>query len=207
VGISTDFETIYDVPTLEVLLDAKNLTAQRGGRVLFSEVSVQLKPGDLRYLRGANGSGKTTLLRTLAGLTEAESGSVACSARLTYWGHSAAVKDELSARENLELLCTRSDVPTAQLDLALARVGLAARTQVLARKLSAGQRRRIGLAWLTLSGERVWLLDEPVAALDSQGVALLADLLNEHAQRGGAALVATHVDVANLAVTDEALTL
>jgi heme exporter protein A len=188
-------------------LEAKGLTAERGGRVLFSGVNVTLCAGELRYLRGDNGSGKTTLLRTLAGLTEPEHGTITRHARTTYWGHAAAVKDELTARENLELLCTNKTVSTAQVNEALARVDLGARARVLARKLSAGQRRRIGLAWLALASERVWLLDEPVAALDANAIAVLADLLNAHVRAGGAALVATHVDIAGLSVNMQALVL
>jgi heme exporter protein A len=202
-----EFETIYGVPETTPLLHAENLAAERGGRALFSNINLTLGAGELRYLRGPNGSGKTTLLRTLAGLSEPEEGTIHRHERVSYWGHTAAVKDELSAQENLEMLCTRENVPTAQIADALARVGLGARKHVLARRLSAGQRRRIGMAWLKLAGEKVWLLDEPTAALDSEGLALLAQLLATHAGQGGAALIATHVDVPNLQTTREPLTL
>ncbi len=180
------------------LLVAKALTAERGGRALFENVNVTLAPGELVALRGPNGTGKTTLLRLLAGFGEPERGEIARCAPILFWGHAAAIKDELTPIENLKLLCASEVVSATQLTAALERCGLGTRRSVLARKLSAGQRRRIGLAWLTLASAKLWLLDEPTAALDAAGLALLADVLNAHQAAGGAAIVATHQDIAGL---------
>ena len=149
-------------------------------------------------LRGPNGTGKTTLLRILAGLSAPEQGEITRAAPPLFWGHAAAIKDELTPIENLKLLCASESVSDAHMLAALDRCGLGARRHVLARKLSAGQRRRIGLAWLALASAKVWLLDEPVTALDAAGLSLLADVLNAHQQAGGAAMVATHQDIAGL---------
>ncbi len=189
------------------LICATALAAERGLRPLFSNLSLSVNAGDALYLRGANGSGKTTLLRLLAGLTHAESGEIVRPQQVLYWGHASAVKDELTAHENLCLLCANESIPAAQISAALARCGLAGRSSVLARRLSAGQRRRVGLAWLTLSSAKLWLLDEPTTALDAQGHALLAEILNAHAQAGGAAIIATHSDIAGLKSAPQVLAL
>ena len=180
------------------LLIANALSAERGGRALFERVSVSLGAGELIALRGPNGTGKTTLLRLLAGLGTPERGEIARNAPILFWGHAAAIKDELTPIENLKLLCANDAVSEAAQRAALERCGLGTRRNVLARKLSAGQRRRIGLAWLTLASAKVWLLDEPTTALDAAGLGLLADVLNAHQSSGGAAMVATHQDIAGL---------
>ena len=180
------------------LLIAEALTAERGGRALFEDISVSLLPGELLTLRGPNGTGKTTLLRLLAGLGVPERGTISRNAPILFWGHAAAIKDELTPIENLKLLCASDSVSETALTAALERCGLGKRRDVLARKLSAGQRRRIGLAWLTLASAKVWLLDEPTTALDAAGLSSLADVLNAHQSAGGAAIVATHQDIAGL---------
>jgi heme exporter protein A len=126
---------------------------------------------------------------------------------MLFWGHSAAVKDELTPEENLRLLCANYAIPAAQFLPVLERCGLGARRHVQARRLSAGQRRRIGLARLLLATAKVWLLDEPTTALDSAGQALLAEALNGLLARGGAALMATHSDLVGLKVVPRVLSL
>lgn len=180
------------------LLIAKQLCAERGGRALFEHVSISLSAGELLALRGPNGTGKTTLLRLLAGLGAPEHGEIARNAPILFWGHAAAIKDELTPIENLKLMCASESVSETALTAALDLCGLGKRRYVLARKLSAGQRRRIGLAWLTLASAKVWLLDEPTTALDAAGLGLLVDVLNAHQLAGGAAIVATHQDIAGL---------
>jgi heme exporter protein A len=143
------------------------------------------------------------LLRILAGLTEAAAGSVIRSQPFLFWGHASALKDELTAQENLELLHTHSTVQPRVVEHALARVHLENRAHVLARKLSAGQRRRVGLAWLSLANSRVWLLDEPTTALDADGVSLFTELLNAHLAAGGAAVISTHLEIASLTATPQ----
>jgi heme exporter protein A len=189
------------------LLAANDLTAERGGRALFSGVNVALQAREIVILRGANGTGKTTLLRILAGLTAAEKGRVVCSAPKLFWGHAAAIKDELTPQENLRLLCANYEIPAAQISPMLEHCGLGARRHVQARRLSAGQRRRIGLARLLLATEKVWLLDEPTTALDTAGQAILADALNQLLARGGAALIASHVDLVGLSAAPRGLSL
>jgi heme exporter protein A len=195
------------MPAQPPLLAANDLTAERGGRALFSGVSVALSAGEIIMLRGANGTGKTTLLRVLAGLSEPEAGRVLRPEPMLFWGHAAAVKDELTPEENLRLLCANYSISAAQFPPILERCGLGARRHVQARRLSAGQRRRIGLARLLLATEQVWLLDEPTTALDTAGQGILADALNGLLGRGGAALVATHSDLVGLKIAPQVLNL
>jgi heme exporter protein A len=195
------------MPAQSPLLAATDLTAERGGRALFTGVSVALSAGEIIMLRGANGTGKTTLLRVLAGLTEPEAGNVSRAAPLLFWGHAAAVKDELTPEENLRLLCANYEIPAAQFSPILERCGLGARRNVQARRLSAGQRRRIGLARLLLATENVWLLDEPTTALDTAGQAILAEAVNGLIARGGAALIATHSELIGINTAPQVLSL
>ena len=177
--------------------------------LLFRDVSFALVPGEWIAVRGPNGSGKTTLLRCAAGLTRPESGDVLWDGRdarddpgpfraqLLYAGHAAGIKDELTAMENLrEALTLRAAAPTGDaLRGALAQVGLDSHRHLPARRLSAGQRRRIGLARLVLDPAALWALDEPLTALDDAGQAIFSSLLARHLARGGLALVATHHEV------------
>jgi heme exporter protein A len=190
-------------------LEVRALAVSRGPAVLFRDLSFDMRAGELLALRGANGSGKTTLLRCVAGFTRPDSGEVlwdglpthaAAStfhAGLLYLGHLAALKDDLTAEENLDFALRLRGVvaPETAIRDALAKAGLAKRAQLPARRLSAGQRRRIGLARLHLDPAALWILDEPLAALDTEGEGLLAERLADHQGRGGLALVATHHDL------------
>ncbi len=192
-----------------VLLEARELCAKRGNVELFRGLSFAVTEGELLIVKGPNGSGKTTLLRMLCGLGEPAAGELWWrSARVSpyapelrqsviYFGHAPAVKDELTARENLEFSLSLAGLPAeiGVVEETLRQVGLYARRQVQARRLSQGQRRRLGLARLLLAQQPLWLLDEPGAALDAQGLALLARTVAEHLKRGGAALVSTHQDL------------
>jgi heme exporter protein A len=175
-------------------LEVRSLAASRGPVSLFRALSFALVAGEVAAVRGPNGSGKTTLLRCVAGLTRPDAGEIVREGDLLYAGHLAGIKDTLTARENLEFaLRMRGLAPgEAVVRDALARVGLEARQRVPARRLSAGQRRRIGLARLWVESAPVWILDEPLAALDAEGEAILGDCLQRHAAAGGLALVATH---------------
>ena len=178
---------------------------------LFRGISFRADPGQWVALRGANGSGKTTLLRCVAGLTHAEEGEVIWEgeavrrdlarfhADLLYSGHLAGIKDDLSALENLRAALALRAVRAepAALHSALADAGLGKVRHLPARRLSAGQRRRIGLARLSLDPAAIWALDEPLTALDDAGQVLFGRLLAHHLERGGVAVLATHHDLAS----------
>jgi heme exporter protein A len=176
------------------LLHTHDLCGSRGGRVLWRDLSLQLQPGEARWLRGANGSGKTTLLRTLAGLRQPDSGRVERGV-LRYLGHAPGVPDALTPAEHLAFAAQLQGGATAQAQAeALQRWGAKAWVRRPARTLSQGQRRRAALAVLALpqSAGTVWLLDEPFDALDTEGVATLAALMSAHAAAGGAVLFTCH---------------
>jgi heme exporter protein A len=187
-------------------LEARGLACSRGPVTLFRDVSFAVVSGEWIALRGANGSGKTTLLRCIAGLTQADAGDVlwegapvssnaaAFHHSLSYGGHLAGIKDDLTADENLAALVALRGTPAnaeARRD-ALARVGLDKRRHLQARRLSAGQRRRIGLARLALERAPLWALDEPLTALDDEGQRLFEGMLADHIAAGGVAVIATH---------------
>jgi heme exporter protein A len=192
------------------LLQAADLACERGGRVLFRELSFALKGGELLRIAGANGSGKTSLLRILCGLLMPAAGEVRWqgdaiqdlreeySKQLVYLGHAPAVKDELTPAENLSVACTLAgiSVDAEQVRGALARFGLPAK-QALVKKLSQGQRRRAALARLALSASvPLWLLDEPLAALDAAAARLTESLIDEHVAGGGMVVYTTHQEAA-----------
>jgi heme exporter protein A len=192
-----------------MILEARGLAAERGDRVLFSGVSFALSAGEALVVTGANGSGKTTLLRIVAGLTLAAGGELrwrgsavqpfaaAVRAEILYIGHNSALKDELSAEENLAsvtLLHGAKPNPSIVRE-ALSAWSLNRQRSLPARVLSQGQRRRVGLARMSVERRALWVLDEPTTALDAGGAALLRDLLAAHLDRGGVALVATHDDI------------
>jgi len=178
-------------------------------------VSFQLAAGHCLQVLGINGAGKSTLLRALSGLLPVEEGSVlwrgtdtrldrhAFHAQLAWMGHGAALKGDLTARENLRYSAgLRRALSAAAIDAALGRVGIAAPDPRLARQMSAGQQRRVALARVLLLACPVWMLDEPTANLDAAGQAFFALMLTEHLERGGVAVVATHqalgIDARNL---------
>ncbi len=184
------------------LLTARGLACRRGDRLLFDALSVSLAPGDLVWLRGANGSGKTSLLRILAGVARAEAGiverDVAPERRPLFVAHANALKEDLTVLEALRFNAALHGRATddAALAGALRTLGIQARRHAPIRTLSQGQRRRVALARLCLSGDvPVWLLDEPFDALDAEGVVATVALLDAHARRGGAALFTSHLPV------------
>jgi heme exporter protein A len=167
-----------------------------------------LNRGEALRIAGANGSGKTSLLRILCGLLPPASGEVRWNGtavqrlredfftRLVYLGHAAAVKDDLSAAENLAITCRLAGNEKSASDIggALAQFGLAANDQPL-KKLSQGQRRRAALARLALSeSQPLWLLDEPFAAVDAAGIIVVEGFLQRHLARGGVLAYTTHQD-------------
>ena len=189
----------YSGPSIH--LTVRGLGCQRGGRVLFSGLDLDLAPGDLVTLTGANGSGKSTLMRMLSGLSPVEEGNIAFSGGgeqdaahtfLHYHGHREGLRDALTAHENLVFATTLLGGRAEDAGPALERMGARRLANLPVRVLSAGQRRRVALARLLAAPRPLWLLDEPLAALDVAGQALVAELVGEHVAAGGSALVATH---------------
>jgi len=188
------------------MLSVSDLTCVRGDQTLFSGVSFDLNAGQWLHLEGANGSGKTSLLRIATGFTPPTQGEVRWRGRLLteaqdgfhsellYLGHALALKDELSALENLEADAAIAGRAFVQRDAvsALQNLGLRGRTRLPVRVLSQGQKRRVALARLMLQSAPLWVLDEPFVALDAQAQAWVANAISAHVQRGGMALFTSH---------------
>ena len=171
-----------------------NLAVARGGVTVLEGVGFTLAAGRALILRGPNGVGKTTLLRTLAGLQPAVAGDVSVAPEsVTYAAHADGLKAVLTVRENLEFWAAIHG--TDGVDEALRVMDLAALAGRRAADLSAGQKRRLGLARMVVAGRDIWLLDEPTVSLDVASVALFVAMVRAHLARGGAALIATHVDL------------
>ncbi|MFW5816827.1 MAG: heme ABC exporter ATP-binding protein CcmA [Wenzhouxiangella sp.] len=177
---------------MSALLKAEQVGFTRSGELVFEPADVCLDAGQALVISGPNGSGKTTLLRVLAGILEPATGKLERLASLAFLGHLAAVKGDLSCRENLEFSTRFSGQPGMTVNRALARVGLAGLGLRPARALSAGQKRRLGLAGLLVARRDIWLLDEPYASLDDAGGELVDQLLDEHLAQGGTAALSTH---------------
>lgn len=175
-------------------LTVANLSVARGGLPVLDGVGFTLEPGRALVLRGPNGIGKTTLLRTLAGLQPALGGTISLPPdAFAYAGHADGLKATLSVRENLTFWARVFG--TTDIAPALEAFNLAELAARPAHSLSAGQKRRLGLARLLVTARRLWLLDEPTVSLDAASVALFATALRAHLAQGGAALVATHADL------------
>ena len=179
---------------LESLLTARALSCERDGRVLFNGLDLDIRPGDVIELTGPNGSGKTTLLRCLAGLTGDFEGQVSRRGSFSYVGHRGGLNLQLTPLQNLRWSAAieGTDASNESLSSLLDGVGLAGYELTPCQQLSAGQQRRAALARLGFGNAELWLLDEPLTALDEAGCALVRDLLARHRARGGAALCATH---------------
>jgi heme exporter protein A len=191
------------------MLEARDLASLRGERVVFAGVSFALSAGEALLLTGANGAGKSTLLRVLAGLLAPMEGALrwagadpfadraAHARRLRYVGHGDALKPALTARENLAFFAR---LWGGDVESGLAAMGLVPLADLPARVLSAGQKRRLGLARLalrlpaagSLPEAPLWLLDEPTTGLDAASVQRLGDLLAGHLANGGMVVAATH---------------
>lgn len=180
-------------------LIAEDVTVERGGRLALVAPDFRVERGEAALVAGPNGAGKSTLLRALAGLSPLKRGRVALegaaevAAHVAYAGHLDAVKPALSVRANLGAWAAiyRSG---GDVDGALAQLGLSHIANEPAAFCSAGQKRRLGLARLLVTGRRVWLLDEPTVSLDAASVAILSERIAAHCGAGGIAVVATHVE-------------
>lgn len=192
------------------MLEAVDLSCERGERLLFSGLRFTAERGMLLRIAGPNGTGKTSLLRIMCGLLEPRAGEIRWRGenirrlREDYWkdlvyiGHLNGVKDDLTARENLRVAVRVAGrhADEARLAQALDAVGLAGFEDTMARFLSQGQRRRVALARLYVSeAVALWILDEPFTALDTRGVAHLSALIAQHLQRDNIVVLTTHQEV------------
>lgn len=169
-----------------------DLACARGGVAVLEGVSFALAPGQVLVLRGANGIGKTTLLRTVAGLQPVLAGQVSVPPEsLAYAAHADGLKATLTVAENLAFWA--SVYGTGATEVALAAMNLTGLRARRAAELSAGQKRRLGLARLMVTGRPIWVLDEPTVSLDAASVQLFAGALRTHLGQGGSALIATHI--------------
>lgn len=190
-------------------LEVESLHLWRGERHVLRGVRFSLAPGEALQITGANGAGKTSLLRAVCGLLYPESGAVRWNGRdvradlaafhceLIYIGHEPPLKADLSASENLRYwIGVRQRIDRPAIARALERVGAGPWGERATRTLSAGQRRRVALAALSLLAAPLWLLDEPTTNLDAQGQQLVGTLVDEHLARGGLVLAAAHHELA-----------
>ena len=188
------------------MLSAHGLSCVRGERRLFARLNLAVCAGQWLHVRGENGAGKTSLLRLLAGLAQPAEGAVhwcgqsihdadsAYRPNLLFFGHHGALKEDLSALENLSFAAAIDGAGLAEQQAlaALYRMGLRGREDLPIRVLSAGQKRRVMLARLATRGAQLWVLDEPFTALDTVAVDLLATLIGEHLAQGGMAVLTSH---------------
>lgn len=192
------------------MLDIVNLSCVRGDRHLFKGVDLSLTSGECVHLEGHNGAGKTSLLRIACGLSVPESGQVlwrgepirssdTFRAELLYLGHQLALKDDFSALENLQLharITADQALDREQARQALWQMGLRGKESLPVRVLSQGQKRRAALARLLCSTQSLWILDEPLVALDSMAQQVVCKLLGQHLGQGGLVLMTSHQPLA-----------
>ncbi|SEN02386.1 heme exporter protein A [Pseudorhodobacter antarcticus] len=175
-------------------LRVENVSVARGGITVLQGVGFAVQPGQVLILRGPNGVGKTTLLRVIAGLQPSVAGTVFGGGdAVAYAAHADGLKATLTVAENLAFWA--AIYGTRGVEAALVGMNLVDLRGRLAANLSAGQKRRLGLARLLVTGRPVWVLDEPTVSLDVASVALFGDALRGHLAVGGSALIATHIDL------------
>ena len=175
-------------------ISVKSLSVSRGGINLLEGLDIELNSGQAGILRGPNGVGKTTLLRALAGLQPIETGEIQYSIDdVCYSGHADGVKPTLTVRENLEFW---ADIfGHHSISEAAEQFMISDFLDLKVGTLSAGQKRRVGLSRLGLTGRSVWLLDEPTVSLDQTSVSIFENIIKDHLLKNGCALIATHIDL------------
>jgi heme exporter protein A len=191
------------------ILKVEELVFERNDSPLFHPVNFLVGCGEALHVEGANGSGKTTLFQLLTGLLQPSQGSILFCGRpfeqckyeyfsdLLYIGHQPAVKAMLSVRENLQWM-SPANTSSVQIVSALVAVGLQDYAHIPCHKLSAGQQRRVALARLITSKANLWYLDEPLAALDKQGVDFVENCMQQHTEKGGSIVFSSHQDLAKM---------
>lgn len=204
----------------ELLLEARDITIWRGDNLLMDEVNVQVRSGSIIQIQGTNGSGKTTLLRALIGLAEFDEGEVfwmgqpfhksrdALYSELLYLGHKPGISPGLTPLENIQALCPELGTDAReQVEDILAELAIADRIDLPSAALSAGQKRRIALARLRLQEARLWVLDEPLTSLDTNGYAWVREQIQRHVEAGGAVVFTTHQAISFEPLTAESIVL
>lgn len=177
-----------------MVLKLADLSVARGGLPVLEHVAFDLPPGEALILRGPNGIGKTTLLRTIAGLQPPLAGEIhGAEETIAYAGHADGLKPTLTVTENLAFWARIFG--QSGIGAALDAYDLRLLEWRNAGALSAGQKRRLGLARLLVTGRPIWVLDEPTVSLDTDAVRLFADAVRGHLGQGGAAIIATHIDL------------
>jgi heme ABC exporter ATP-binding subunit CcmA len=204
-------------PTSVVALD--DAVVLVAGFPLLSGVNLDLSTGSLNVVTGANGAGKTSLLRLLGGLVTLTGGTGVVAGvdlkgdlrelrrRVGWLGHEGSFYDDLSASENLVFAARALARPTSEVANVLEKVGLSGRATTIAKQLSAGQRRRLGLAWLLLRRPELWLLDEPYASLDDDGRTFFDQLIGDVVKSGATVVVSAHDPLRSSALTPRTITL
>jgi heme exporter protein A len=182
-----------------------NLQCTRRDNILFQGLSFSLEDGGLLQIDGVNGSGKSSLLQMCVGLIQASEGEITWNGEditstryqyqsdITYFGHTNGVKAGLTALENMKVMHALSGFKSEiNYSSILKQIGLAGMEDVLLSRMSAGQKRRVGLTRIFMSKSKLWFLDEPFNALDKNGKKIIEQLIVEHCKSGGMVIFATH---------------
>jgi heme exporter protein A len=188
-------------------LEVKKISCTRSHRELFSGIDFCLNSGEVVLIEGKNGSGKSTLLKVLSGLRKPDKGKVfwcgkplasngiEYSKQMAWVSHHNGVKESMTAKENLKLFAALSQVEATNIDELLCKVGLKGYGNRPVHQFSAGMKRRLSLSRLLMKQAKLWILDEPQASLDKEGIALFEKLADKHLSQGGMIAMSSHHDI------------